>query len=453
MKQLPRIAVGTIQPEADDPCLLWALFAALVEAGERPTLFHASCRFTPHDVSRSVRGRRSRYLDSWAMTRCDALAALAAGLGDDELGLVWGAFDQPHPAVRAPEAPRVQGSSSLDTLCQWLDLPRVAVVDVSRLATDRLPRRPAFLGGLLLDRVRDPREAAYWQTTLETFWQVPVLGWLPMLPELRAACRQLPACEDPPTTLCQALGQHLASTLRLSKLLGLARRAAPVAAGCGLPWSELRRERFRIALALDDVFCGYYPETLDLLEAAGAELVDFSPLRSGGLPEGVDVVYFGCGHPERCAEALAANHCFIQDLRCFAARGGRVYAEGGGLAYLCREIRRPDGAALPMTGLVPASACWRPRATVWEPAELQVAAGSWLAPAGTVIRGYRHAGWQIEPCGAMQSLTQGTGCPWDMLARGSVIGSRVLINLAANRHLLRRFFEPLVASSTGRDKS
>jgi hypothetical protein len=38
----------------------------------------------------------------------------------------------------------------------------------------------------------------------------------------------------------------------------------------------------------------------------------------------------------------------------------------------------------------------------------------------------------------------------DVLGRGSVIGSRVLVNLAANRHLLRRFFEPYapVATST-----
>jgi hypothetical protein len=30
----------------------------------------------------------------------------------------------------------------------------------------------------------------------------------------------------------------------------------------------------------------------------------------------------------------------------------------------------------------------------------------------------------------------------DVLGRGNVIGSRVLINLAANRHLLSRFFQP-----------
>ena len=40
----------------------------------------------------------------------------------------------------------------------------------------------------------------------------------------------------------------------------------------------------------------------------------------------------------------------------------------------------------------------------------------------------------------------------DVLGRGNVIGSRVLVNLAANRHLLRRFFEPyapVVSSATG----
>lgn len=451
MKPLPRIAVGTIQPDADDPCLLWALFAALVESGERPTLFHASCRFTPHDVSRSVRGRRTRYLDSWAMTRSDALAAMAAGMGDEEIGLVWGAYDQATSASAAAAPAADDRTSSLDILCQWLDLPRVVVLDVSRLDPGRLPRRPSFAAGLLLDRAQDAQRAAYWQTTLEALWQVPVLGWLGELSELRAACRQLPPCEDPPAALCHSLARHLAPTLQRARLLGLARRAAPIAGGCVLPWGELGQERFRIALALDDVFCGYYPETLDLLEAAGAELVDFSPLRSGSLPAQVEVVYFGCGHPERFAEALAGNHCLIQALRGFATRGGRVYAEGGGLAYLCREIQLPDGCTRPMTGLVPATACWLARATTWEPAELRIAAGSWLAPQGTVIRGYRHAGWQIEPRGAMLALASGPGCRCDMLARGSVIGSRVLINLAANRHLLRRFFQPAMAPSTSRE--
>lgn len=443
MRSLPRLAVGTIQPGADGQCLLWALFTALVQADQRPTLFHASCRFAPHDVSRAVCGRRSRYLDSWAMTRSDTLTALSIGLREEEVGLVWGQFEAARSADGpASWLPPSQEPSSLDTLCQWLDLPRVAILDVSRIMVEGVPRRPAFLAGLLLDRVRDARQAAYWQTTLEALWQVPVLGWLPELAEVRAACGRLRPCEDPPAALCEALGRGLGPTLRLAKLLALARRAAPIPAACLPPWGERSTERFRIALALDNVFCGYYPETLDLLEEAGAELVDFSPLRSGSLPEGVDVVYFGCGHPERYASLLAANHCLVQALRCFAARGGRVYGEGGGLAYLSREVRLADGSILPMTGLMPLTAHWRPPTPIWEPVELQITHGSWLAPQDTVIRGYRHAGWQIEPRGALEVLARSTGPAQDLWGKGTTIGSRVLINLSANRHLLRRFFEP-----------
>jgi hypothetical protein len=47
----------------------------------------------------------------------------------------------------------------------------------------------------------------------------------------------------------------------------------------------------------------------------------------------------------------------------------------------------------------------------------------------------------------MMSYAKGDKQRLDILGRGNVIGSRVLINLAANRHLLRRFFEPYAAIS------
>jgi hypothetical protein len=75
-------------------------------------------------------------------------------------------------------------------------------------------------------------------------------------------------------------------------------------------------------------------------------------------------------------------------------------------------------------------------------------ASSWLAPAGISIRGYRHRGWHIEPRGAMLTFAREPDQRMDVLGRGSVIASRVLINLAANRHLLRRFFEPYLSISS-----
>ena len=179
---------------------------------------------------------------------------------------------------------------------------------------------PPRTDALVLDRVADAGQAAYWQTTLEALWKAPVLGWLDEAPALRNLCHTLPRGSNPSRELCAALGQRVLTTLRLDRLRALARRARPLPIEPE-PWLARVAPQFRIAVAYDEAYCGYYPETLDLLEAAGAELCDFSPLRSESIPEDADVVYFGCGHPERDPERLAANHCLKQSLRCFAARG------------------------------------------------------------------------------------------------------------------------------------
>jgi cobyrinic acid a,c-diamide synthase len=446
MRQLPRFAVGTVQPGIGREPLVWALVSALSEMAESPVLFRSSCSFAPHDPSKPILGRASRHLDSWAMSRSDAIAALARGATASDTAIIEGTFDA---ATETDEHP----ASSLDRLCEWLDLPRLAIVDVRALARQGIARRPSRIDALLLDRVRNSYEAAYWQTTLEALWKTPVVGWLDEATSLRALSEAVPRGANPSLELCAALGQRLLPTLRLPMLRQLASRAAPLAFEPESWLIHSDKPGFRIAVAIDEAYCGYYPETLDLLEAAGAELCDFSPLRSETIPDNVDVVYFGCGHPERDPEKLAANHCLKQSLRCYAAAGGRIYAEGSGLAYLCREIVLPSGRTIPMTGLLPATARRLRQTNVAEPAEVTFGVSSWLAPARVSLRGYRHTGWQIEPRGPMLTYASGADQRLDMLGRGNVIGSRVLINLAANRHLLRRFFEPYapVASSSRRE--
>jgi cobyrinic acid a,c-diamide synthase len=417
---------------------LWGLLAALKSVNDAPVLLKSSCHLGGHDPSKSILGRATRHLDSWAMSRADALCALARAAAENETAIVEGQFDAALPSRPALGQPP---ASSLDTLCRWLDLPRIAIVDVRELAACGWAKQPAPLSGLLLDRVADARDAAYWQTTLEAFWKIPVLGWLDEAASLRAL-RDSPSVGNPSQDLCEALAQRLLPTLRLEKLRAIAHRAPPIVAESDSWLRGGRARRFRIAMAYDQAYCGYYPETLDLLEAAGAELCDFSPLRSETIPDRADIVYLGCGHPERDPALLAKNHCLKQSLRCFAAAGGRIYAEGSGLAYLCREIQFPCGRTVPMTGLLPATARWLPQSTPHEPTEVRFGASSWLVPAQVALRGYRHTGWQIEPRGPMITYALDPHQRLDVLGRGNVIGSRVLVNLAANRHLLRRFFEP-----------
>src|SRR6185369_74938 len=136
MRQLPRFAVGTIQPGACREPAIWGLTAALSEVGLSPVVFRSSLEVAACDPAQTILGRASRHLDSWAMSRSDAIAALARGAGKRDTALVEGSFD-----IARGQADG-KPTSSLDRLCQWLDLPRVAVVDVRELASRGIRRRP-----------------------------------------------------------------------------------------------------------------------------------------------------------------------------------------------------------------------------------------------------------------------------------------------------------------------
>jgi cobyrinic acid a,c-diamide synthase len=68
----------------------------------------------------------------------------------------------------------------------------------------------------------------------------------------------------------------------------------------------------------------------------------------------VDGLYLGGGYPEAHAAKLAANTSMKRQIAAFAAAGGVIYAECGGLMYLCSELRTLDGCVYPMCGVVTA---------------------------------------------------------------------------------------------------
>jgi cobyrinic acid a,c-diamide synthase len=72
------------------------------------------------------------------------------------------------------------------------------------------------------------------------------------------------------------------------------------------------------------------------------------------LPEGLDALYIGGGYPEEKAAELSANEPMLAAMREFAKSGRPIYAECGGLMYLCREMETADGKRHPMTGILPA---------------------------------------------------------------------------------------------------
>lgn len=77
----------------------------------------------------------------------------------------------------------------------------------------------------------------------------------------------------------------------------------------------------------------------------------FSPL-TDALPTRIDGLYFGGGYPELHAPQLAGNTRMLYAIRAFAAAGGVIYGECGGLMYLSQGLETA-GERYPMCGVFP----------------------------------------------------------------------------------------------------
>jgi cobyrinic acid a,c-diamide synthase len=439
MSSVPRLAVGTIQPQVNLQPMVWALLDALDHEGVRIQSYLSRACFAPVDAATSITGISPRHLDSWLMSPelCRALFLRSARHSD--LAILEGRFD---------EDATIPGGK-LEPLCQWLGVPRLAIVDVSRLADCKLPPRPDRAAAVLLDQVADEREFFRWQTVLEPLWGIPVVGGLGSLPQIRAAVAELRPGESIGRDFCRTLGNNFLRHTSPARLLHLASQGdfslpqtcdSTTCATCDEDDRGLNG--VRIAIAYDDIFHCYFPDALDALEARGAEVRDFSPLRDETLPPDTDIVAIGCGHPERFAAELGQNQCMMLALRGHVCAGKRIYAEGGGLAYLCQSLALPTGELAPMVDIFPAIARPIPTAGDPRPLETPLVCDSWLGRTGAVIRGYLNDAWRLEPVGRLRSLGQAPDCEFPLVLRHQAIGSRMHLNLVAQPQLLGGFLRP-----------
>jgi cobyrinic acid a,c-diamide synthase len=205
------------------------------------------------------------------------------------------------------------------------------------------------------------------------------------------------------------------------------------------------RHVLNIAVAYDEAFHCYFPDTLDLLENHGAVIRDFSPLRSDRLPARTDLVYLGCGNADRFAAALAENHCIKQALRSHVRRGGRVYAEGSGLAYLMERMNLPDGRQLPMSGLLPLVATYKPAAVATRPISVTLIRDNWLGRTAAKLRGYLNPNWRIDAADRKVGERTDHVRVMELVGRHQVVGSRLNIDFAAQPQFLHNFFHPVPA--------
>jgi cobyrinic acid a,c-diamide synthase len=145
--------------------------------------------------------------------------------------------------------------------------------------------------------------------------------------------------------------------------------------------------KIRLGVAKDAAFCFYYKQNLNLLEEAGAELVYFSPVKDMTLPESLDGLYLGGGYPENFVQQLQDNITMKSQILNYARQGMPIYAECGGLIYLCEKLLYEDGNSFSMVGVFPYIVKWDKNYLAIHYVEIKTTQNSLLGPEGLVIKG------------------------------------------------------------------
>lgn len=334
-----------------------ALLMALKRRGCAPCAFKSGPDYIDPMFHRAVLGVESRSLDLFFSAPETVRALYARGAAGHGAAVCEGAMGF-YDGLGG-----VSDRASAWHLADTLGLPVLLVVEPKgqslTLAAELNGlvnfRTPSHIAGILLNNCT-ARMHALLAPMLEKETGLPVLGFLPKLPEAVIGSRHLGLytaaevenLQQKLALLADAAEEHI----DWPRLLALCEKEPPA-----LPVQpETPPARVRIAVAQDEAFCFTYAETLEAFRDAGAEVVFFSPLRDTALPENIGGLYLPGGYPELHARELSGNTSLLREIKQKIESGLPTAAECGGFLYLGQSLTDAEGQSWPMAGVLPGEA-------------------------------------------------------------------------------------------------
>ena len=334
--------------------------AALVNRGLRVQAFKKGPDYIDPSWLSAACGNDCRSLDSFFLSNLDDLkqAFLKGSQGANFILIEGnhGLYDSIDP----------DGHGSSAATARTLDTPVILVINAARMSRSAAAMVHGYqtfepdtpIKAVILNNVAQTRHEEKLRQAIETYCRIPVLGALPRSDRLTIPDRHLglvPHGEsaDLPAAI-EACRREVEANVDLNALVEIANQSSPIASG---GFTQVIRsvrtgtDRVRLGVIRDRAFSFYYPENLEALEEAGAELFFIDALHDSRIPT-IDGLVIGGGFPELFMEQLSANQTLRKELKERAAAGLPVYAECGGLMYLARRIHWGSQSA-EMVGALP----------------------------------------------------------------------------------------------------
>lgn len=206
--------------------------------------------------------------------------------------------------------------------------------------------------GVILNNVKSQKHYLKTKEAVEKLANTRVLGGIERDTSISMEQRHLgliPAVEQERISgLVEKWGELIRENIDLDALMEIMDNSNPIINEYEPIWSPNKtKHKTRIAVPFDEAFNFYYKENLEALEYNNAKIEYFSPIHDEQLPS-VDALYIGGGYPEIFKKELSKNTTMLESIKEFSQNNHPIYAECGGLMYLCKTID-----SLPMVDVFP----------------------------------------------------------------------------------------------------
>ncbi len=431
----PRLVIAGTSSGVGKTTVATGLMAAFRRRGVQVASAKVGPDFIDPGYHAAATGRPGRNLDAWmcgaaAMPSLAARASTGCGLliVEGVMGLFDGAADG--------------GAASTAEVARLLSAPVVLVVDARSMSQSvaalvsgyRSFDSAIHVAGVILNQVGSDNHEIMLREALATI-KMPVFGVLRRDDSLVWRDRHLglvPVVEHP-QRVAASLDKLATLIDRDCDLEALDQLARSTPALATKPLASPRNVgKPRIAVASGPAFSFCYPDNLEMLAAAGAELTPFDPRRDP-LPAGVSGVVAGGGFPEVFAAELSENVSLLDDLRRRVANGLVVWAECGGLLWLCRALDD-----LKLAGIIGADGTMTKRLHLGY-RSARTLTETPLGPAGIEFRGHEFHYSSVAPAGEALQFESRFTTRTDGFATPTMLATYLHVHLATRPDLAEAF--------------
>lgn len=354
----PRIVIAGTHSGAGKTTLTTGVLRALYNRGLKVQPFKSGPDYIDPAFHSFVTNRVSRNLDVWMLGEETVQELYLKNAHDADISVIEGVMG----LYDGLGSERDKGSTA--HLSKVLLAPVILVVDGAGMSSSAAAIVTGYvkydesvnIAGVILNNMHGEAHYELLREAIERDTGVPCLGYLNKNKDISLKSRHLglvPSVEvEALASKLDLVAEMVAQTVDIDQIMEIA-GCAPVVPGTLRSVDCAVEKPVRLAVAKDSAFNFYYQDSLDLLEAYGAELVYFSPLTDDVLPENVSGLFLGGGFPEVFASQLETQKNMRRSIREAIESGLPTYAECGGLMYLCDSIEDMDGKNHQMCGVFP----------------------------------------------------------------------------------------------------